>query len=135
MSPHACKYVQRANAAFLLIAGGAGFVSDLRGAFLGQGPMGQVVRLAPDAAIGFVEAHGLAFILGLLLATQAPARLWHLTAAGIHLLLGASNIVFWNLFVATDMLWMGIVTTSLHAAFFVLQSLAASGPSPRMARA
>ena len=135
MAPDTPKYIQRTNAAFLLVASAAGFVSDLRGAFMGEGPMGQVVRLAPDAAIGFVEAHGLAFIFGLLLATQAPSRLWHRTAAGIHLLLGGSNIAFWNLFIATDMLWMGIVTTSLHGVFLVLQLLAATGSSPRFARA
>jgi len=35
---------------------------DLRGIVFGAGPAGQVLAAAPHAAIGFVEAHGLAFI-------------------------------------------------------------------------
>jgi hypothetical protein len=50
---------------------------------------------------------------------------WHLTGAAIHLLLGTCNIVFWDLFVATDTLPMGWITTAMHWLLFVLQSLAA----------
>ena len=56
----------------------------------------------------------MAFIIGILLWRAEPARLWHLTAAAVHLLLGTSNLVFWQIFVAADALWGGYVTTSLH---------------------
>ena len=55
-----------------------------------------------------------------------PMRSWHLTAAGVHVLLGASNLVFWPIFVAADALWAGYVTTTLHWSFVALQLIAAS---------
>ena len=49
----------------------------------------------------------------------------------IHVLLGTSNLVFWQLFVAADMLVVGYVTTALHGLFVVLQLLAAgTAPAP-----
>lgn len=121
----------RANAIFLLAASTGGFISDVRGAFLRLGPIGRVVAKTPDAAIGFIEAHGLAFILGILLWRAIPARMWHVTAVAIHILLGTANLVFWQLFVATDMLALGFVTTALHWSFVVLQLYAATqAPAP-----
>jgi hypothetical protein len=135
MNAAARQLVQRGNAWFLLVASAMGFANDIRGVFFGAGPIGDVVRMAPHSGIGFIEAHGLAFILGALLFANAPSRMWHATAAGIHLLLGASNLACWPIFAAADMLTVGYVTTALHALFFVLQSLAASGASPRLANA
>ena len=51
---------------------------------------------APHAAIGFVEAHGLAFILAVLLCQAPPIRYAHLTASAVMALLGVSNLVFWR---------------------------------------
>ena len=121
----------RANAIFLLAASTGGFISDVRGIFLGLGPVGRVVGKAPDAGIGFIEAHGLAFILGILLWRAIPARIWHLTGVAIHVLLGTANLVFWQLFIAADMLAVGYVTTALHGCFVALQLYAASqAPAP-----
>jgi len=39
---------------------------------------------------------------------------------------GRRNLVFWQLFIAADLLWVGYVTTSLHWIFAVLQLCAAS---------
>jgi hypothetical protein len=114
----------RANAAFLLLAGGGGFWADLAGAFLQIGPQTPILAAAPHAAIGFVEAHGLAFIIGVLLWFAPPERAWHFTAAAVHALLGISNLVFWQIFVAADMLAGGYLTTGLHGVFFGLQLLA-----------
>jgi hypothetical protein len=116
----------RANAVYLLVAAAGGLSTDLAGAFLGYGPFTKVLSAAPDAAIGFVEAHGLALIIGCLLWQATPARKWHLTAATVHALLGISNLAFWQLFIAADMLAMGYVTTSLHGLFFALQLAAAT---------
>jgi hypothetical protein len=75
-------------------------------------------------AVGTTEAHGLALILGVLLWRAAPLRSWHLTALAIHVLLGTSNLVFWQVFVAADFLAAGYITTSLHELFVVLQLFA-----------
>jgi hypothetical protein len=117
----------RANAVFLLAASTAGMISDLAGAFLLRGPVGLVLEKVPHAAIGFVEAHGLAFIIGVLLWRAEPARLWHGTAAAVHVLLGTSNLVFWPLFGFAGMLAVGYVTTALHGVFAALQLAAALG--------
>ena len=57
----------RANALYIGIAGCAGLVFDIRGVLLGLGPQGRLLAAAPHAAIGFVEAHGLAVILAVLI--------------------------------------------------------------------
>jgi hypothetical protein len=44
----------------------------------------------------------------------------------IHLLLGVSNLVFWQLFVATHTLPMGWVTTGLHGLLVVLHLFASA---------
>ncbi|MBT1509750.1 hypothetical protein KIP88_04485 [Bradyrhizobium sp. SRL28] len=115
----------RANATFLLAASAGGFASDVRGIFFGLGPVARLVADAPYAGLGFIEAHGLAFILGILMWRAQPARGWHLAAAAIHVLLGTANLVFWQLFIVSDMLLVGYVTTALHGLFVVLQMAAA----------
>ena len=120
-----------ADAIFLVVASTGGMIADLAGAFLGVGPQRSVLGPAPYAAIGFVEAHGLAFIIGVLLWRAEPLRSWHLTAAAVHVLLGTSNLVFWQLFIATDMLAMGWLTTALHWLFVALQLAAAVSTDSR----
>ena len=99
-------------------------IFDIRGALYGLGPQGRVLADAPHAAIGFVEAHGLAVILSVLLWRSAPARSAHAAALALDALLGASNLAFWELFVATDALTIGYVTTTLHLTFAVLNFVA-----------
>jgi hypothetical protein len=125
MSMSMRRLILRANAIFLLAAAAGGLCSDLIGAFLLRGPVARVLESAPHTAIGFVEAHGLALIIGVLLWRAEPARIWHLTATAVHLLLGVSNLVFWPIFVAADMLTVGYVTTGLHGVFALLQLCAA----------
>ena len=124
----------RANALFIGIAGCAGLIFDIRGVLYGLGPQGRVLENAPYAAIGFVEAHGLAVILAVLLWRAVPSRAWHVTAMAIEVLLGTSNIAFWQMFVATDALAVGYVTTGLHWLFVAAQltsAVAAGEPLPR----
>ena len=123
------RWILRANALYLLIASTSGTLADLAGSFLSRGPQGPILAAAPYTAIGFVEAHGLAFILGVLLWRAAPERSWHLTAAAIHVLLGTANVVFWPIFIAADMLTAGYVTTGLHWLFVVFQLRAATADS------
>lgn len=121
----------RTNAIFLLAASAGGFFSDVLGIFFASGPVAKVVAVAPYSGIGFIEAHGLAFLLGIQMWRAEPSRAWHLTAVAIHVLLGTSNLAFWQFFVAADMLVVGYVTTALHGLFVVLQLIAAStAPRP-----
>jgi hypothetical protein len=125
MNSHLGHLILRGNAVFLLTASSGGFVSDVRGIFFGLGPVSRVVAEAPWSGLGFIEAHGLAFIIGILMWRSQASRSWHLVGAAIHVLLGTANLVFWQLFIVSDMLVVGYVTTALHAAFIGLQSVAA----------
>ena len=119
------RRILRVNALFLVVVGATSLLLDLRAAFFGVGPQSALLRDAPHAAIGFVEAHGLATIIGVLLMRAKPSRSWHLTAAAVHVLLGASNLVFWQVFVAADVLLVGYVTTALHWLLVLVQLWAA----------
>jgi hypothetical protein len=126
MTPATRGILLRANAVFLLVAAAGGFASDVRGIFFAQGPVANIVANAPHAGIGLIEAHGLAFIISVLLWRAQPVRAWHLTAAAVHILLGSANLVFWQIFIAGDMLVVGYVTTLLHGFFALLQLAAAA---------
>lgn len=89
------QLILRANALYIGVAGATSILLDLRGAWYGLGPQGRILAGVPHAAIGFVEAHGLAVILAVLLWRAVPSRSWHLTAAVMVALLGTSNLVFW----------------------------------------
>jgi hypothetical protein len=131
------QYILRANAIFLLVASSWGLSADLAAAFVGIGPQRPIIGAAPHAAIGFVEAHGLAFIVGVLLWRAESTRLWHLTATAVHVLLGTSNLVFWQIFIAADMLAGGYITTALHFTFMLLHlgAVAAIAARPALSRA
>ena len=61
------RYVLRANALYIFAFGCAGVLFDIRGILFGLGPQGRVLADAPHAGITFIEAHGLAIILSVLL--------------------------------------------------------------------
>jgi hypothetical protein len=123
--------ILRADALFLIIASIGGAMTDVAGSLFGSGPEVAILSAAPAAGIGFLEAHGLALILGILFWRATPAREWHLTAAAVHALLGSANLAFWQFFVITDLLAVGYVTTALHGLFVVLQLWAAFAVSGR----
>lgn len=129
------RHVLRADAAFLGLASISGLMADVIGVTLGLGPQGPFLSVTPSAAVGFIEAHGLALIVGLLFWRAAPTQSWHLSAAAVHLLLGTVNLAFWRFFVAGDMLAVGYVTTLLHILFVLLQLYAVlDAQAARMAR-
>ena len=119
----------RANALYIGVAGSVALIFDIRGILYGFGPQGRLLADAPHAGIGFVEAHGLAVILAVLLWRATPARSWHLTAVALEVLLGTCNLAFWPMFVAMDALTVGYVTTALHWLFVALQLIAAFAAS------
>lgn len=66
--------ILRANALYLLVASIGGLLMDIAGAFFARGPESQILAIQPVTAIGFLEAHGLALIIGVLLWRAAPLR-------------------------------------------------------------
>jgi hypothetical protein len=125
MSTTVRQFILRANALYIGIAGCAGVIFDIRGVLYGLGPQGRALADAPYAGIGFVEAHGLAVILAVVLWRARPERAAHLTALAVVALLGTANLAFWQVFVAMDALTMGYVTTALHWTFAALNLAAA----------
>src|SRR5262245_17124511 len=114
------QLILRANALYIGVAGFAGVIFDIRGVLYGLGPQGRALANAPYAGIGFVEAHGLAVILAVLLWRARPDRSAHFTALAVVALLGTANLAFWQVFIAMDALVMGYVTTALHWTFAAL---------------
>ena len=117
------KIVLYGNGAFLTLMGGPFAIFDLLSYFWGIGPLGTLFHTVGNT-VGLFEAHGLAFILGLLLLRAAhgePDARWHLLGAGIHLLLGTSNLLFWAFIVAMGAVTAEIVVTAIHFLFFGLQ--------------
>src|SRR5262245_48604365 len=133
------KNILRANGAYLMLASTVGMLTmELPGIYFGRGPEARILS-APYAGIGFLEAHGLAFIIGVLLWRAAPVRSWHLTALATQALLGISNLLFWQIFPATDSMAAGYIFTSLHWIFVSLQLTAAltsehAAPAPTAAQ-
>jgi hypothetical protein len=127
------RVILRANAIYLGVSAVAALLfMDLPGVLFGVGPAGRIIANAPYSGIGFIEAHGLAFILSVLFWRAEPVRAWHFTGVAQATLLGTANLVFWQIFIAGDALVMGYVTTSLHWIFAVAQlcaAIAASEPT------
>ena len=128
------QFILRANALYIGIAGSAGMIFDIRGVLYGLGPQGRALADAPHAGIGFVEAHGLAVILAVVLWRARPERAAHLTALAVVALLGTANLAFWQAFIAMDALVMGYLTTALHWTFVALNLAAAIQVNPAIPR-
>ena len=124
------QLILRANALYIGVAGFAGVIFDIRGVLYGLGPQGRALAAAPHAGIGFVEAHGLAVILAVVLWRSKPERSAHLTALAVVALLGTANLAFWQTFIAMDALVMGYLTTALHWTFVALNLAAAVQLNP-----
>jgi len=125
VSDRARRLLLTADGVFLAVVGGIQMMFELVGHFGAAGPFGDVFDESPFT-IGFVEAHGLASLIGVLLLSVARrdlSRFWHVFAAAVHVLLGAANIVFWNSFSAFGMVPMGVAATVVHVLFVVLHAL------------
>ena len=125
------RAVLRANALFLLVAAAGGLRMDILGAFFGRGHVAPILASAPHAAIGFVEAHGFALIIGVpVVAGRAVAEL----ASGRRRSRSPRHVQsgFWQIFVAGDVLWAGYVPTSLHGVFVILELVAATAVTTKV---
>ncbi|MCP9230479.1 hypothetical protein NMG46_09500 [Mesorhizobium sp. LMG 17147] len=122
----------RFNAGFLILASAGGLATDIAGSFFGRGAEAVLLADAPGVGIGFIEAHGLALIIGLTMWRIAYSVNWHTFLAAVHALLGTANLLFWQFFIASDVLIVGYATTAAHW-LFVVAHLAAMTGSTRLA--
>ncbi|WP_192385723.1 hypothetical protein [Mesorhizobium silamurunense] len=132
MTPFFGNLLVRVNAGFLILASAGGLATDIAGSFFGRGAEAVLLGDAPGAGIGFIEAHGLALIIGVTLWRIAYSRNWNAVLATVHALLGTANLLFWQFFIAADVLVVGYVTTAAHF-LFVVAHLAAMAGSIRLA--
>jgi hypothetical protein len=125
------KRLLLANGVVLGAVAAAQAIFDLSGAFLGLGPTAAALSGNPDA-IGYFEAHGLALMAAVLIAANSRAANpgWHWFAALLHLLLGASNLLFWSAFTTYGLVPVGAAATTMHAIFFALEVTAGLARTP-----
>lgn len=112
------RLVLRVDGAFLALVGAAQVASELVGHLAGAGPLA-AFRDSPYT-IGWVENHGFALLVGVLLLTVAARDgrvFWHRFALAVHVLLGAANIVFWSSFAFFALVPLGVAATTAHLLF------------------
>jgi hypothetical protein len=88
------RWLLLANGVFLVVVGGVQVVFELLAYYAGAGPYGYVFAES-RYAIGWVEAHGLACIIGVLLLTVAARdgrRFWHVLAAAVHFVFVVAHV-------------------------------------------
>jgi hypothetical protein len=134
---HSRRILLLVNGGFLAVIGALQMSLELLSYYTGAGPYGADFDASPYT-IGWVEAHGLALLIGLLLLLVANdgRRSWHVFAIGVHVLLGTANLVFWSSFLYFGVVPMGIAATIAHALFVLahLVALAASQSPERNTR-
>lgn len=117
------KSVLIVNGLYLGLTGFAQMIFELLSHYRGTGPLNEIFTDTPYT-IGFFEAHGFAVLTGILVFSVMLKGLdahWHLYLAGVCFLLGGSNLLFWESFSKVGLVTAGIIATSLHILFFVLQ--------------
>lgn len=118
---------------FLALIGGSQVAFELLSHYTGTGPLNTIFE-DNYLTIGWVENHGQAFLIGVLLlavARRDGRRFWHRFALALHALLGTANLVFWSSFQHFDLVPMGIVATAAHVAFVVLHAVCLRQPDLR----
>ena len=114
----------RVDGAFLIIAGLVQLLSEAVSHYAGKGLHDDTFADSPYT-IGFVEAHGLAAMTGILLlwaATQQRRRFFHGFAVATHVFLAAANVIFWDSFVEFNFVAAGILATTAHVIFIACQA-------------
>ena len=111
------------NGLFLGLTGFAQMIFELLSHYRGVGPLGNIFTGTPYT-IGFFEAHGFAVLTGLLVfwvMLKDMRPYWHLYMALVSLLLGGSNLLFWDSFAKVGLVSAGYIATAMHILFFLLQ--------------
>src|ERR1700716_101589 len=70
------KAILQLDAIYLLIAAAAGLTLDTPAPSFLSRPQGGPIANSPHAGVGFIEAHGLAFIIGIRMWRAFPLRAW-----------------------------------------------------------
>ena len=124
----------RVDAIFLTLAGLFGLVGDILSYVSGAGPFGTTFYENPTV-IGVVEAHALAVL--------TAATLWHFSqkhagtfgnwvGLSAHLILGGSNIIWFDVFSRLQADAQGVAVTVVHFVFVTLNAfLVMSGGTRR----
>ena len=123
------RRVMIADGAFLAIIGGVQVILELLSYNAGAGPYGPIFEASPYT-IGWVENHGLAFLIGMLfliVGVRDGRRFWHGFALAVHVLLAVANVTFWSSFVTFDVVPMGIAATVAHVIFIAAQAICLTG--------
>jgi hypothetical protein len=123
--------VLRLDGLFLLVAGGAALLLELLAHFFDLGPQRPVFGGHAWPTLGFVEAHGLAVVLGVVLlrAATAPSPAAHLLATTVHVLLGGANLLFWgDTVVPLGQQTVVAAATGVHLVIAEIQGSYALGP-------
>ena len=110
-----------ADGLFLAVVGVVQVVFELLSYYAATGPYGDTFAGSPYI-VGWVEAHGLAAIVGIALlsvATRDGRRFWHVMAAVVHVLLGSANLVFFDAFIAWGLVPAGVASTVAHVVFVI----------------
>lgn len=121
--------VLKANGLYLILASLIGISAmDIPAIFLKRGP--ETMSLTtPSTGVGFLEAHGLALLLGVLLWQATAQPFWHKVALAVQLLLGLGHLAFREIFSLTESFSTGYVFTSFHWLFIALQMMALQSAS------
>jgi hypothetical protein len=118
------RLVMLVDGGFLACVGLIQMSLELVGHHLGAGPFGRVFDQSPYT-IGWVEAHGLAGLVGVLFLVAGGRDRqphWHGFALAVHLLLGGANLMFWSGFVTFGTEPIGVLATVAHLGFVLAQA-------------
>ena len=118
------KTTLRIDAIFLTLAGVFGLAGDVLSYVAGTGPFGATFHGNPTV-IGVVEAHSLAVL--------TAVTLWYLSrnhagtfgnwvGLSAHLVLGGSNIIWFEVFSRIEADAQGVAVTVVHFAFVALHA-------------
>ena len=119
------RTILRADAVFLALAGVFGLVSDLLSHLSGTGPFGTTFYENP-IVIGVVEAHALAVLTAVTLwylSQKQAGTFGNWVGVCAHLILGGSNIIWFEVFGRVQAETQGVAVTLVHLAFATLNAL------------
>jgi hypothetical protein len=108
---------------FLTGLGGMACVNSIVGFNFSKGPF-QFLGANEVAAVGFIEAYGLACLLGfglMIAAKKSYHYSWHLMGAAIHLFLFLVNVSFWHLYEPLNLKMAGLIATAFHFCLIILE--------------
>jgi tryptophan-rich sensory protein len=114
----------RVDAVFLTLAGVFGLVGDILSYRSGIGPFGTTFYQNPTV-IGVVEAHSLAVLTAVTLwycSQQRTGTFGHWVGLSAHLVLGGSNIIWFEVFSRVQAESQGVAVTVVHFLFVALNA-------------